>query len=976
MLASQRQAVRIGTAAETGERQRERSLVGRERERASLRDALARASRGERQVVVISGEAGIGKTALVTTFAHEARRAHARVLSGECFPAEASRSFGVFAGIATQLRRSLGSAEDLPDGLRDIQRLLSDEGASRAKPQDAHWMLYDAFARLLRALCLDDTVVISIDDVQWSDSASRDLLLHLVRKLKDFPLLFVMAYRRDAQLDDAFAAWLADLSRVQAIRPLDLGPLDRKSSSAVVRSVLSLDGPADRDFASTIHQRAEGNPLLIEELLRDLIATGALVRQDGEWFADTTDPMRAPPRSIADLVNARLGRLTADTRAVVRAAAVLGQSFTAEVLAQLIEKSPAALTAALREAVDARLIELDPRDRARFRFHHALVRDAVLASLLETERRGHHIAAARALEGSASAAEIAEHLQASGDHESAARAHVKAGFEAERLFAYGEALSHAERALELGCLEPDLGDLLLRVMPLAHTWASPKRGMAFAQRTKDFFERRGDQHNLGWALVWVGGMHDRVGEWDQRRIVRRQALEILEPLGESKELARALVGEANTANLERRTADALAIGERARAMAKRLDDAWGESFAEAALGLSLIQAGRSMEAEPHIRARLAAARRADTSATQMVNILGTVVTQLQEIPGTRAERERLRREAVDLGRRADSLSAAAMDQETELAFQTGDWDRLVELGDEIRSFDDETMWSKNLQMQSLWVQALRTGDAALFPAVEQLCATILARGNWGIPAVYGSSLSWAAQRFDRVLAYADPVLSRRFDAATQCITSIYALSAARLAGDAAAYERWAAPARAATGTLALAGRARRCFVLAEDAARQGDLGTAVARMYEAAAHWEDYDWYQPVEMDVRVRLAELLAQSGDSGAAQQELATAIAYWRSAGADWYLHGVIDRAQTFGLTAHAVRDEAQRASGLLSRREREVATLVARGLTNREIAQQLTLSIRTAESHVEQIRSKLGFRTRAQIASWVSRTYGTP
>jgi DNA-binding CsgD family transcriptional regulator len=944
--------------------------VARDRELAVLRRALAGASRGARQTVLITGEAGIGKTTVLSSFIREVRRGRTRSVSVECLSTEATRPFAPFAEIVSRLTVP---GDDATDALSKVRHMLSSEPVStRQTPHLERWQINNELTQLVRTLCVEDAFVLAIEDLQWADAASRDLFTHLSRKLADYPLMLIATVRGGEDLDPEVASFVSETKRASGATEIEVRPLDRRGTSALVRAILELDDQPDREFISDIHRRAGGNPLLTEELIRDLVTRGALALHGRDWHFDPARAAESAPRSVAETVGARLNALPQEIRAVLRAAALAGAAFSYESLLRLASYPEDVVRAALRAGVDARLIDVQGSS---YRFRHALIREAVLATLLPEERVALHRLASTVLAGAASAAELAEHLEQAGDLESAARQHVIAGGDALRLAAYGDALRHADRAMDLGCREHSLGDLLDQLLPVAFHWENPRRARALCERAQRFFEAVGDERRAAVAIGWTAQMHRRLGDRDRGSELEAIAGVRLQQLGDSAELAQSLISHAVKALGEERLDDVTQLAERALDMAQRFSAPREEMKAFGLKAWSLHRQGRHAEAADQMRKKLEAARRADLPAVLYINALDDVLTLLGDQSGTREERAQLLAEALELGRRSDTRSGPVMDLELKVFLDTGEWDGLIDMEAELASFDVETAWALILQLVAMYVRVMRTGKPGTGQDVDAVGRATVAKGNWGYPAAFGSMIHWAEGDHARAIAVADPVLVRRFGATTQCIAAVYALSSARLAGDEAAYERWASLARSQTEVHSPLALARCAFVRAEDAVRAGDLLQAIDHMRQCRDWWIEYEC-GPVEAEVRTRLAELLAAGKKHDEAQAELDVALAYWRKANADWYIARLETRLAPIGLR---VREEAQRgtahAQKMLTRREREVASLVARGLTNKEIAQQLTLSVRTAESHVEQLRSKLGFRTRAQIASWVSRTYGT-
>ena len=210
---------------------------------------------------------------------------------------------------------------------------------------------------------------------------------------------------------------------------------------------------------------------------------------------------------------------------------------------------------------------------------------------------------------------------------------------------------------------------------------------------------------------------------------------------------------------------------------------------------------------------------------------------------------------------------------------------------------------------------------------------------------------------------------------------IYALIAAHATEDLAAVQRWL-PLLEGTGS-------RRPFwedstdalryVAAERALLAGDRASAIDGLVTLQQERRSRRVPNTVMTSlIGERLIDILRSTDDAGTrliASQELSAVATFWQEAGASWYLGRLAERAKGWGLALPAAHSPADRRPTGLTRREREVALMVAKGLTNKEIAKSLTLSVRTAESHVERIRAKLGFHTRAQIASWATETKGS-
>ena len=373
-------------------------MVGRAEALAALIAALERAP----AVVLVAGEAGIGKTRLVREFT---AAAEATVLWGDCVPMQAGEL--PYAPFTAALR---GIAEPAPPTLRE--------------PGDARAQRFEAVVSTLGRLARDGTVVLVIEDVHWADDATQDLLRFLVRNLEGVPLLVVGTVRTDEpHVSAVLRRLIAELTR--SAERLDLAPLDRQQTARQLAGILGV--APDEATVARIHASAEGNPYFAEELL----ATG--VRS-------------APLRSV---LLARLADLDADGRRVVELIATIGQGVEHDLLVRVT----GGVEATVRELVDRGALVCDG---GRYRFRHALMGEVVYTELLPSERRAHHAAIASALEaGSPDGAARAHHLYEAGEHAAALRASLAAADDANAVYAFGAARHQLARARELWpCVEP------------------------------------------------------------------------------------------------------------------------------------------------------------------------------------------------------------------------------------------------------------------------------------------------------------------------------------------------------------------------------------------------------------------------------------------------------------------------------------------------------------------------------------------
>jgi predicted ATPase len=442
------------------------TFVGRVEELQLLEAARVRAADGEPAVVLVGGEAGVGKTRLIAELTARCVVDGTRVLTGGCVPVGGE---GLpYASVVEALR-------PLPDELgvdavrelagpswRELARLLPSLGEPEAGPagQAAQARLFELLLGLLARLSERTPVALVVEDLHWADQSTRDLLAFLVRNLRRERLLLGVTYRSDETQRSRLGPYLAELDRGGPVQRLELARLDRAGTAAQLAGILGA-APAV-DLVDGVFARSEGNPFFTEELLDAVLAGSATL-----------------PTTLHDLLQGRIEALPDSARQVLRVAAVAGRQVSHPLLTAVTGLDEGQLDGALREAVAHQLLVTRPDDDG-YEFRHALLREVADADLLPGERARLHAGFARALTerpGLAGASpavlagELAVHWDTAGELTRALPARVDAGLAAERARAFAEAARHFERALELWELIPDPGRPagLDRVDLLTHT---------------------------------------------------------------------------------------------------------------------------------------------------------------------------------------------------------------------------------------------------------------------------------------------------------------------------------------------------------------------------------------------------------------------------------------------------------------------------------------------------------------------------
>ncbi|WP_028067832.1 protein kinase domain-containing protein [Solirubrobacter soli] len=523
------------------------ALFGRDADLAALERAFAAADNGHGGLVGIAGEPGSGKTRLARALAE---RVDATVSWGRCVEMEGAPAFWPWA----EALRDLEPA-GLPSEAHRIVPALTVPAATTA---EARFALFEAIAGVLRGAAAQRPLLVVIEDLQWADRSSLALLEHLAPLLGRLPILVLVTYR-PGEAREALRA--IEHERLE-LRGLGLEDVGRLIEAASGRS-------ASPEVVAAIHRHTGGSPLFVGEVVR---------------MGDLND-LTTVPKRVIDVIGRRLERLPAETVTALQAASVLGPEFRSETLARMLATDVDTVEEALDAAVEAELAGAPTDGGDRWRFAHAIVRDAVLAELPNRRRRALHRAAAEVLEarydrgGEVDVAELALHFYEGARAAEAERAIRYARVAAEQallLLAFADAAAHYERAVALTeRLEtPDAETTceLLLALAAARTGAGQSEaGRAEYRRAAEVAERTRTPELLARAALGFA-------EWGPYGKVHHEAVRLLERAldrlpGEDAPLRAAALGRLAVrldprADQPRREA----LMEQALAMARRLGD--------------------------------------------------------------------------------------------------------------------------------------------------------------------------------------------------------------------------------------------------------------------------------------------------------------------------------------------------------------------------------------------------------------------
>lgn len=940
-------------------------LVGRTDELGLLSGALAAAGAGTPGVVLVSGEAGVGKTRLVTELAAVAARTGALVLSGTAVDVGESPPL-LALGLAVRALDAEGRAA-LDPWSAELAGLGILPGAGAA----AHPL--DLAGRVLLGAAADRPVLWIVEDVQWADRATRDLVTYLTATMGSARLLVVVTHREGGGSPGLDELGLGGLRRHPRVHDLRLAPLDRASVDALVAGA---GVPADlADSGELVWRRSRGNAFIAEETLRALRDRDAAALTGG----------------LRDLVLGRVRALPPDARSVVRALSVAEGTVSHEVTGLVTALPADRLLAAVREAVDEGSVVVEDEG---YRLRHGLAVDVVAADLLPAERRDLHRRHALALTelgvadpAVAEPALLAHHWDRAGDGGRARSAAAAAAEAAERVHGYADAFHHWQRVADLarGADAPDRAPALERAAEAAHLAGEHDAAITALRARLDL--------GGGSALLSrLGGYLLDAGRGTEAERVYREVLAAGTDAAALAGHAEALLLGGSLAEARQEAVRSLEVARATGALAEqaRLLLTLGYSLAyleDPAAGAAALAEGLRAAEESGSPAVLGRAyhRRAELlsgplgAITEGIELALTGARRLTELGLGRTHGVRL-------------LSLAANGQ-----FRVGRWaeaDAVIEQAFAARPAGSEAM---DIRLSR---GRMRVGEGDLAGAAEDLdVVEMLAHDTAG--ARYKVPL--LTLRAGLAMFHGRPEEAIPHTLAGLALTAAHDdvwLDAAlvwhglrahaectrldRPAPDAetvALLRRHAAdlPARAAGAAPAVAGSVQMFALMSAAEVTRVDGASDPERWGEVAEEWERRDNPYNVAYGLLRRAEARFAQRTRSAAAADDLTRAHDLLVGLGARPLLAEVRDLARRArvalpegGPPVPPVPVPAQRTDRLasLTPREREVLAEIAEGHTNREIARRLFISEKTVGIHVTHLFAKLGVRSRVQAgALWV-------
>ena len=940
-------------------------LAGRDAFLTLVERKLADAAAGSGQLLLVAGEAGIGKTRLLGVIARQAHAHGFAVARAAAFPGDEQS----FAGLLLDLASDLVPARE--PALRTLGRSLT----SRLRPisddvGDAHHrrrLLVQDLADLLVNADPGAALLIVLEDLHWADELSLDVLGHLAGRLATRPMLVVGAYRSDELHSGLPLRELrARLLGQRLGEEIRLPRLGLAQTATVVSAVLGRPAPAQ--MVQAIHERSDGIPLHIEELLA-AVDEDTLTPHSGAAIQAAT-----VPDTLSDAVLSRARRLAARTREVASAAAVIGRSFGFDLLTAITDSGPDEVAAALRELQGAYFI-LPGSDAVSFDFRHALIRDALYADTdLPVRRRLHERVALTAAERGYRGAFISAHFEQAGCSGLAYEHAVAAAGEAASMSAHGEALElyrRAARNLPAGHSALDRGALFAA---LGDEAAAADDNAAAAQAYRSARELTADAGDVRAAAALaprMAAVAHLLGEGLDARVgALRAALDDLDGVtGADRERARLRCAMAAAYLLDDRLDEAITHGELGRVESQRIGDEEAALNAAATLGTVLVRTGRMDEGWQLLEDTIARAcgTEQEAEAARGYRLIGSAASELVEYD----RGERWLADGIRYAERAElwnhrHFMASHLGH---VQWATGRWDAATQTAQQALADGRGGITTRITAQYVLGFLAMGRAD---WEAADTLLREALAQGeqigelNRLSPPLWGLA---EAARCRGDYSTAVTLCERGYQASADVTDAAYLYPylltgvRAHLAhGDIDAAENWSdrvgavLTARAIPGTLPAIRHGQGLVLLA-----RGDVPAARQALESASESWQARHRFWE---GIWSRLD--LAQAAAGARRRAEAAVLLDEARTVAAAVGAITVIDAADQ--LTAsfdHTRQDEPWYP---LTAREFEVAQLIATGLTNRQIAGQLVLAPKTISAHVTHILTKLGAARRAEIAAW--------
>lgn len=947
-------------------------MIGREGDLRELRKVLAEASTGQPRAVIMAGEAGIGKTRLLREFIEEARPT-ARVLSGQCVDlGRVATPYAPITQLMRQLVADVGSDETWEvagPGWESLGMLLP-EVAGTPVAEASENRLHEVIARLFEHFSREKPLIIVIEDLHWADDATLTVLRFLLRAVAEGSIMILMTYRSDdVHRGHPLRDFLSEVERGRRAQRITLSRLTRAQVAKQAKAILGRT--PDFELIESVFERSEGVPFFVEELV---------------GLDDTCDSSMLPD-TLRDLLLARYERLDETTQYFLRVASAGGVVVSHSVLTAVYDRDPAEFESAARQAVLANVLQASDND---YTFRHALVREAIHSDLLPGERTRFHTRYAEALEshGVGLLTEVAYHWDTANNPQQAFPAALAAMRSAMETYAYLTAAHMGERALEIWDHLDDAAEI--SGLPKYRLMSSTAKAFNIAGE----MERALATINLALAEDEAQGTDLARLMASKARIIQQLAkpgsIPLLEdalalvPPGVDERLRGSLINRlAARFMIEARLTEAIDAATEGLAIAQRIGNSAEASIASNLRGVTKTHTG-------DVRGGLEDLQRAETLAEGDTDALLRFRVNYSDslhLMGRYAESVKVAEEGIDRARAigVERTSGAILaTNAVEPLFALGEWtranallQRLLDLAPPLtfrvygfRATVWSTLWRGDIEMAERKFRHWKPHMVALAEVEVQtrlqyigLAAEIdLIRGDLGAAWAHVSYL--VSDSFRSLPGYDLPIIVT----AGRILAALRSDNVIDLDTDKAEHQL-----REVLDADTFWPTAHHWSALfdAEVGAGTGSDPALWTKAIDAAASLPAH-----IRPYARMRLGMAQVEAGDRTDAIESLKLAIASADELGAGLIVQQSEEFAARAGLSLAGKSGKRLAANAVeLTAREQQVLDLISRGLTNRQVGEELFISAKTASVHVSAILRKLGASSRTEAATMSTRLPAT-
>jgi DNA-binding CsgD family transcriptional regulator/tetratricopeptide (TPR) repeat protein len=964
--------------------------VGRQAERSLLADRFAQAVDGQASVVLLIGDAGIGKTRLLEEAAVEAAHSGALVLRGRGSEIEGMPPYLLFlealspyirSAPSTVLRRQLGSgAAVLGELFRELAARRFNLRVGTLPPAEARLRLFESIGQFLNAIAAEQPLLLLFDDLHWADSASLDLLSHVGCHQTLGRALIAGACRSgEADANPALNRVIDQLNRDRLLTVLQLSRLSAEDVTSLAANLL--DGPISGSLGQSLYDHSEGNPFFAEELLKCWRENSGIVARDGSWgLASEFAPCRIPA-GIAGTVRQRLARLPATVVRCLEIASVIGRAFEPEVIAAVAGRPIEAVEGYLMTACRSGLVRSD--GDGTFSFNHDKIRECLHTEIPRSRHRRWHRAIGGAIEARSNhvnghdLAALAFHFARSDDREKGVIYSLEAANNALCSYAAVAAIAHYRTALRLidrnDVREAEillrLGKALAMADDLGQARETCERAYAVALRA-------GNQKIAARAVLGLAQADIGLRRWRTARALLQESIGLFSDASDP-EIVHVLSQLAGAEAMLGEHAAGVAHARQAQQEAANRCDPLLEAKACRSLGKLMTRMQETVAEGAEVVARALALATVADDPSEMAACLFRIAYaalnagQLKKCLDASFAR-------IDLARRAHDPFQLYHAQAwlAYMAALAGDWPEVTRLVAELQSPTERLTSPEPLSflLKARGYSAYQRGNFVAaenaFAAVEK----ILGDGQEGL-TVYRGLLGLAQLSASKVdAAHASIVDSERLLAAMPSGSVAAGPILVCLAAMALRLNDQPRLCRYYESLLPLSGQYYWFLidrVLAAIEIRLCDWSAAEGHLAAAEAH-ASREGMRPEQALLLYARAELeLARGGRGSAicARQVLAEALRGFEALGMAAEMDRARERLRL--LPPQPGRPLRERLPAGLSGREAQVLGLVAAGLSNRQIARELALSDHTVANHLTTIFNKTGANNRAAAAVFAVR-----